>query len=497
MRAPAGPALGVWFAGRARSTSEQAYLAYLVVMVGLVVGVPILRAVYFATSSGPGYTASQHVLFVNVACAATWVGAIAVGRERGPALYPPVLTHAFAGSPVPRLRAFARPVVRAVVVGLLAGSGLGAFVMVSLAQHRSVDIADGVIFGAAVAAAAVIGVVLWLAGQALDSRHSAMLGGLIAAVGLATTVSPTGAAWSPVGLVGATYPLGGSDPAASIALGVVALVGLGCVPPLVHRLRAADLMVQANRWDAAHALAMSMEFSAIGDSYRSLPRLGRRWFVVRPARSVALTIVKRDLLAPWRTPMRMLAGLCALAAAGALTAQAMAEPAMVWLGAVGGLLAYAGAGPLTDGIRHLAAMVRFSPLYGMTDSQVFAARLWAPSLVATVMTVAGSVPASIASEADPLHALAGAVLVGIGCVQVRIGDALKGPMPLALLTPSPTPMGDPSAITRLVWALDAVLLAMLTGVAAATVWTMTWLAVVTAVIVLAVVSTRWSARRRA
>src|SRR5699024_4803014 len=45
----------------------------------------------------------------------------------------------------------------------------------------------------------------------------------------------------------------------------------------------------------------------------------------------------------------------------------------------------------------------------------------------------------------------------------RARDAAKGPMPLSLMTPIPTPQGDLSVLSVLVWQADALLLAVLAG----------------------------------
>jgi len=66
----------------------------------------------------------------------------------------------------------------------------------------------------------------------------------------------------------------------------------------------------------------------------------------------------------------------------------------------------------------------------------------------------------------PLLSIASAVIVALGAVVLRLMNALKPPLPLALLTPIPTPAGDMAALNRVIWALDGVLLAGLLGAAA-------------------------------
>src|SRR5699024_3232904 len=55
------------------------------------------------------------------------------------------------------------------------------------------------------------------------------------------------------------------------------------------------------------------------------------------------------------------------------------------------------------------------------------------------------------------------VLLALVLVAARARDAAKGPMPLSLMTPIPTPQGDLSVLSVLVWQADALLLAVLAG----------------------------------
>lgn len=58
-------------------------------------------------------------------------------------------------------------------------------------------------------------------------------------------------------------------------------------------------------------------------------------------------------------------------------------------------------------------------------------------------------------------------MLGMLALIARVSNALKGPLPPALLTPIPTPMGDVGAAIRMTWALDALLLAALARASAA------------------------------
>jgi hypothetical protein len=77
-------------------------------------------------------------------------------------------------------------------------------------------------------------------------------------------------------------------------------------------------------------------------------------------------------------------------------------------------------------------------------------------IVCSVITGTATGPAIVSSLA-----------LGLLALLTRISTALKGPLPLALLTPISTPAGDPMAAVRMAWALDGPLLAAASGASAA------------------------------
>jgi hypothetical protein len=60
------------------------------------------------------------------------------------------------------------------------------------------------------------------------------------------------------------------------------------------------------------------------------------------------------------------------------------------------------------------------------------------------------------------------VLSALLLVLVRVYDSAKGPLPLVLMAPVPTPAGDASALVIAAWQADAVILACV--VVGATAW---------------------------
>lgn len=494
MTVSARPVLRLWFAERSRSSGERAYLVYLTAMVGLVVGVPFVRAVTLGVATIPAFSADRQVLAVLLVCTGLWLAALAAGRERGPALYPPALTHVLAVGPVPRIGAFGRPVARAIAVLAVAAGAVTGVSVASRVAAGSVSVEAAVRFIGAGVAAGVIAGVLWLAGQAAARFVSATSAGVIVVLGVGAVTWPEAFGWSPGALVAAVYPVSGVDRPALLVVVALAAVSLIAVPWLLRGLRYADLVEQAERWDAAQGLALSADLGAIGDRYRARPSWGRRWTAVRPSGSVTAMLVRRDAIATFRTPLRALVGLIALTAAGALTTWAVTIPQTVWVAAgPAGLLAYAGAGALTDGVRHVAAVVRSAPLYGIGDRSLMIARLWAPLVLGTVAVLVGV--AIVAESGTWMRPALSAVLLAWVAVLARSADALKGPMPVSLLSPMPTPMGDFSALNRAIWVFDAALVMVAAGLACAFFWTAPWVAALVGVVLAGVLATRWSTRR--
>src|SRR5690606_21405153 len=88
----------------------------------------------------------------------------------------------------------------------------------------------------------------------------------------------------------------------------------------------------------------------------------------------------------------------------------------------------------------------------------------------------------------------GSLTLGVLALISRVGNALKGPLPPAMLTPIPTPMGDLGAAIRMAWAVDSLLIAALAGAAAALVLQAPILLIGVTASLIGVVVSRW--RRR-
>lgn len=497
-RGPAA-AIAVWRSRGSRHRGDRAYVVYLTLMVLLVAVFPLLRALWVALTSAEGIAllasaGAPHAsgLFV----VGLWVAALIAGRERGPALRPPVLTHAFTSSDLPYTAAFGAAALRAgsavtaltVLVAALAGAAL---------VHAGLAAPLGAfLFVACALGAGVVAAVAWLAGQAFP-RASLLVALTLIGFALAGALLPSPAMFLPWNWVGAAYPGAFSAPAAlaaaasiSFAVGAVALA-----PSLLNRLDADRLLNQSMRWDAALSQASGMELAAAVSVYRTVPSRGRAATAVRLGSGRVSMFLRRDAIGAARTPGRLIAGLLAVAAAGAVLTLAAAPGSLsgAW-GAVAGAVLFFGLGPLTDGVRHAADIAGDFPLYGLRDEHLVLLHALFPLAATIAVLVIAVLVTVLATGADLLTPLGGSLALALLTLATRVASALKGSLPPVLLAPIPTPMGDLGAAVRLVWAMDALLLAALSGIAAALVGAAPLAIVVAGAAISAVALHRWRHR---
>lgn len=492
----AAAALGVWRARNVRTGGDRAYLAYMVLMVALVTVAPVARAVWLSVSSAEGVAvfASPAAPSVTAAVVAgLWAGAVLLGRDRGPALLPPFPTHVLATSDVPRSVAFRGSVVRAGLLLTALTTTVAGLVGGSLAHNGLADVLGAVMFTAAGVLVGVVATVAWIFGQVFP-RVAIPVGLSILALGMLTATFPATALFMPWGWVGLAYP-GAGSPVAVVALAALAAALVGAVPGLMNRLGLVELVAQAVRWDSATTHAAGMDFAAAATVYQTRPHLGRNLRAVRASRPLPIVFLIRDAAGAIRTPGRLIVAVLALGVAGALITFAFAPAAPGWaLGAAAGVVLFAGLGPLSDGIRHAASVAGDLPLYGISDEQLLAGHTFFPLtvtvLVLLVVILVCCAVAGVGVAAPTLSSIALSILAVIG----RISNALKGPLPPALLTPIPTPMGDFGAAARVTWALDGVLLAALAGASAVLVFQSPVLLLGVAVTLVAVGVSRWRHR---
>ena len=468
MTGRAAAALAIWRARNVRTRGDRAFLVYMSLMVALVTVAPVARAVWLSASSAEGIAMFASAAAPGVAVfvvAGLWAGALLLGRDRGPALLPPFPTHALASADLPRGDAFRRPVLLGGAVVSALTTLVAGFVGASLMSAGLTPPLGAAVFIAAGALAGAVATVAWLAGQAFPRAGIPVALGILA-LGVTTAIVPDLRPFMPWGWIGLAYP--GGSPYALAALAALTALLIAAVPALMSRLTASELVAQSVRWDSATGHATGMDFGAAVTLYRARPRRGRRLPAVRGLRRLPLIFLIRDAIGAVRTPGRLIVGVLALAAAGALLTLAFAPTAPGWvLGAAAGLIVFAGLGPLTDGIRHAASVAADLPLYGIGDGQLLAGHTRFPLAVTIVVLVVAVLVCSVVTGVGAGAPIVSALAVGILALVARVGNALKGPLPSVLLTPIPTPMGDLGAAVRFAWAVDGMLFAALAGAAAA------------------------------
>ncbi|MGW9021664.1 hypothetical protein ACWGOE_09300 [Leucobacter chromiiresistens] len=532
-------ALALWSGRRAGAGAgaDRRYAIYLGAMLVLVCVAPAVRALWLAASDPEVMRVLSGAAAPRIAgaCAvAVWIGALLVGRVRGPALRPPLLASVLARSAHSRAAAFGGAVVRAglalVAVAAVAGAGIGAL----LARYAPVgpdptgfeSVGSGliaaVLTGAgggagAGACAGVIAAVAWLAGQAAP-RAAGPIAACVAILVGATAVLPEIAhltpwgwiaeAWTAAAGLAAEPSPGGGWSTHLAALAALALALLSAAPALLARLETGVLEGQSARWESSAVHAFGMDFGAALAGYASRPSALRRVRAVRsrgggaPALALVRVFLVRDAVGAVRAPARLLGGAIGVAVAGALVTFASVAPApgaaLGVLGACGAVLAFAALGPFTDGLRHAAAVAADLPLYGVGDAHLMLLHATFPLSAMLVLAGAAALTTSIVLGVGPMAPVLCAAGVGVAALIARASAALKGPMPLRLLAPIPTPEGDLSGAVRLLWAVDGALLVGLAGASAplalhAPVWGA--VAVAPIGLLVAVGAGRWRGRR--
>lgn len=173
-----------------------------------------------------------------------------------------------------------------------------------------------------------------------------------------------------------------------------------------------------------------------------------------------LTVFTRDSLAIVRFPARLAAGIIGLIAAGWLIGTCAAAPDGIrWAIALpGALLAYLAGGVRGDGLRDSSANATGSSLYGWAIGPRTLAHALAP-LTATIVFGSTGVLLAGSGHASGLWW----VLLAVFTMIVRVYDGAKGPLPVLLLMPVVTPIGDLSVLNVLLWQSDAILFALAIG----------------------------------
>lgn len=452
----------------ARSRTDLLYLVYVAALSVLVLGVPALNSAGQLLSRPdvlPVLGASRAPQVVAAATLAAGALAVLVGAVRGPALMAPFFVTTLASSGLRRRDVLRRPFARALLVPVFGLMVLAALVGSTLLFDGRAEVSAAVLFTVAAGGAGLLIGAAWLVGQLLRPVRARLLcTGMLLTAAAAAAAAPVG-----VGLGGA-YPVGAASPL-PWALGLVGgglLTTVGSVG-LLGRLRGVVLREQAARWESAGTLATTGDLAGASGEFRAPPSTGRRLPAIG-RRPLVLLYARRDAVAWLRSPERLTTGVLAgLASAALLATSTQLSGPLAWVCVlVGSAVLWGASSALVDGIRHGIHTLGAPALLGQTAGLQVLLHTPAPAALLGVVAAVGSgAGLLLAGEvAEPGAALLPALLAVV-LVAARARDAAKGPMPLSLMTPMPTPQGDLSVIPVLLWQADGLLLALLAGAALA------------------------------
>jgi len=455
-----------------RTLQDSAYVLYMGVLLAAIVGIPAVRAAtvllaqpaVLATLRDPA--ASDAVYLVATAILLV---AILMGGVRGPALLNPFLTVAVAGNDLPRRYSLRRPfhlsqMVMAAI--LVVPATLLAFI---LGVTGGGNLVHCLVFVLGSALFATSAGVLWLWSQQLRKSRRALLAGALAAVTVIPLLFPRALPFVPSAWIAGLWP--DESPMSWWPLVVVAfatVAALAAVPRLLDNLDGVELLSQAHRWQSVGTLGYVGDFAGAFGQFRAKPSVGRRWRAVLAAPPLVQFFVA-DLVGTFRVPVRFITGAMTLLLAGfvsTLGLDAAGHPGWM-LPACGALLGYLGLGVFSDGFRHAADSAHGPSVYRYSNRQLVAFHAALPGVCAVTFVGLGELLAYLAGASIDSPGVITALAVFI--VVLRLYDAAKPDLPVALMTPVPTPAGDASGLVILFWQADSVLVALGVGAAASAV----------------------------
>ena len=447
------------------TTNDAGYTVYLVILVVLVVAVPLLRTLVLGLSNPvvlAAMTSTDSHRSVGVGAAILAAGALLTARTRGPVVASPFLTEFLAGSGLPRSDTLRRPFVVTVAVMTATAVTVSGLVVMALLLDAPTAAVPAVLLVLGSASYACVLAVLSLFGQSSPRRVTTPLalvilcGALFIAIGFdaVTLVTPWGwlaLLWQSLG---PDAPIRW-EPAIALALSPLAFLA---APALLNGLRLSELMAQSRRWQTIGTLVQTGDVAGATGTLRAPPTRGRHVRILFTG-PLPVAIFRRDVGAARRFPTRTALGSLALINAGWLTAQTATAPAGVnWIAAMAGsLLAYLAVGVLCDGLRN-ANENAASSVYGRSAVMMIASHALLPAVACIVLGLTGTLVAT--SFGAPLAAVPWWLLLSIFIVAVRVLDSAKGAMPIGLLLPVPTPVGDVAILNVIAWQADALIIVL-------------------------------------
>lgn len=442
--------------GAHQTRGDIAYIVYISALVAAIAGVPIIRTIVLALATPAAMDALSQaatVRIVAVVGALIWLGALWLGRVRGPIAPQPFVAAVLGRSDISPRAAWARALLSSVLWMCLGSTALAALAVSGyLAQGVTVD--ASVAFIAGTVLFVLSATAIWLAGQVLARRGAVVLSVVLTLLLVAAVAFPLDLPFLPASALASLWPsANGATVTALIVLSALATAALAAIVVLLNRILPTSVEEHAQRWEAMTVMAATGDIAGALDRTRARPMVGRR-VRISFTRPLLLAVLQRSTVGAVRMPLRAAVALIALTTAGvgwAWFAQGQEGPRWV-LAVSAGLLTFAALGPFIDGFREAADTAGRPALYGRTAARMLLLHLPLPLLAGVVVPCMAAV---IAGSSPPTTALV--AMIGTVLVAVRAYDATKGAMPIELMMPVPTPAGDASAIGMWAWQADALL----------------------------------------
>lgn len=460
-------------------TRDPGYTIYVALLIVAIVAVPLLRALVLGLSSPAVLAAmisTDSYRAVGSGAALLAACALLTGRTRGPIVPSPFVTEFLAGGGLARSDTLRRPfVITATVMTVAAVTISGLVVVVQLIDAPTAAVQAAIMVLGSASYASVLAV-LSLIGQSCPRRVTTpfalvILGSAIAVGVGADAVVMLATPWG--WLASLWESLGPDEPIRwwpIIALAVSPLAYLAA-PALLNNLRLPELMAQSRRWQTIGTMVQTGDIAGATGTFRAPPTRGRhdRISFTGP---LPIAILQRDLGTARRFPTRTALGSAALVGAGWLSALTASAPDGVnWITALSGsLLAYLAVGVLCDGLRNASENAGAASLYGWSTATMIGSHAILPGFACIVLGSMGTIAATLFGAT--IAALPWWMLLSVFIVLVRVLDCAKGPMPIGLLLPIVTPMGDISILNVIAWQADALII-VLTAAGALTVFSAT------------------------
>ncbi|MFD7289696.1 hypothetical protein [Streptomyces sp. NPDC059863] len=433
----------------------RAYAAYLVALFTVFYLVPV----FHAASTSPGFiSVGSPAEAVPVACvlavAVCW-GAQLTGRLWGPLVIQPFLLHVFMSTDITPTRYLGTIARRR-----LAYAGTATLLLACTAAYLATDLFDhldtalgGLTVGVGLSSVAVVA---WLWGQVRAVRDNLVLASAAGAVALVVTLTSRMAPDSGSGLW--------------LVAGVLAVAAGGLGRGAFRSIRTVDLARLAResaRSSQAQAYAWTGTLHHALDLYRPEPR-GHTSALIRSDGRLRGYLAQGAFRA-LRTPGRAIAAVGFLLIGGAVLTLGAARPEgtpalLLWI--AGSVLVYLGSGWVSETWRGLRDELTQPPLFGEWWGGTLARALAWPVVAVAVGACLGG---GLAIMTRPPHSggLANTVLLVGGSVVLVLGARflreMKLHLPLELLLPIITPLGDLSGLRIVAWQFDG-LVAVVFGI---------------------------------